>query len=227
MKTLSIKGIKREKFGKSFSKKLREEGNIPCVVYGGKENIHFSAPKNSFSKLVYTPNIHKVELNIDGSKTEAIMQDIQFDPITDNIIHIDFIQLNPKQKVSMEVPISLIGNPIGVREGGNLRLNLRKLLIKALPEHLPENIEVNVENLRIGDKIRVENIENKDVDFLNPKQDVVVAVKRARVVIALEDEEDGEEGSEGESDGAEAKTDAAKETSDTPKENSEEKKSGE
>ena len=222
MKTLSITGIKREKFGKSFSKKLREEGNIPCVIYGGKENIHFYAPKNSFSKLIYTPNVHKVELNIDGGKTEAIMQDIQFDPITDNVIHIDFIQLDPNRKVSMEVPVALVGNPIGVREGGNLRLNLRKLLVKALPENLPENIKINVESLRIGDKIRVEDIENTDVNFLNPKQNVIVAIKRARVVIALEEEEE-EEGEEG-SDGAEAKTDAAK---DTPKENGEEKKSEE
>jgi len=221
MKTLSITGIKREKFGKSFSKTLRQEKNIPCVIYGGKENVHFSAHENSFTKLVYTPNIHKVELNIDGNKIEAIMQDIQFDPVTDNIIHIDFIQLDPNKKVSMEVPVTLVGNPIGVREGGNLRLNLRKILINSLPENLPENIEINVERLRIGDKIRVEDIEKKDVDFLNPKKDVVVTVKRARVVIALEEEEEGENA------GTEAKNDDSKDTSDTPKEGGEEKKSGE
>ncbi len=225
MKTLSIKGIKRENVGKSFSKKLRKDGNIPCVIYGGKENIHFSTHKNNFLKLVYTPNVYKVELDIDGGKLNAIMQDIQFHPLTDEITHVDFIELMPGKKVTMETPVKLIGNPIGVRNGGNLRLNLRKLLVRAMPENLIENIELNIEHLRIGDKIRVSEIENENIELLNQKHDVVVAVKRARVIVEEEEEEEeegaegaeGAEGTEG-AEGADKKDDAAKENVDSKEE---------
>ena len=150
MKSITINGSKRESVGKSSSRLLRNAGQVPCVLYGGEGPIHFSAPELAFSKLVYTANAYTV-VNAFGEKESynAILQDIQFHPVSDKILHIDFYQLFDDKKISMDIPVKLNGNPIGVKLGGNLQRNKRKLRIKALPTNLPDNIAVSYTHLTL------------------------------------------------------------------------------
>ena len=144
MKSITINGSKRESVGKSSSKALRNAGQIPCVLYGGDGPIHFSAPELAFSKLVYTANAYTVVIALsDNESYSAVLQDIQFHPVSDKILHIDFYQLFDDKKIAMDIPVRLVGNAIGVKLGGNLQRNKRKLRIKALPTNLPDNIEID------------------------------------------------------------------------------------
>ena len=197
MKSVSIKGIARVDLGKKFAKQLRTEENIPCVIYGGNnEPIHFYAHSNEFRKIVYTPDVYLIDIVIGDEKYRAIMGDIQFHPVTDKILHIDFLRAFDDQNVKINIPVNITGNSIGVRNGGRLAINMRRLLVEALPENLPEAIEVDISNLKIGTSIRVSEITIDQVAFLNNNDDVVVAVKTARAAI-LEEEEDLGEVAEG------------------------------
>jgi large subunit ribosomal protein L25 len=211
MKSITINGSKRESVGKSSSRLLRNAGQVPCVLYGGKGPIHFSAPELAFSKLVYTANAYTVVIAFGEKESyNAILQDIQFHPVSDKILHIDFYQLFDDKKISMDIPVKLNGNPIGVKLGGNLQRNKRKLRIKALPINLPDNIEIEIAELNIGDKVYITQLFNENYDFLHPDNTVVCQVRRARAALVVESEEgEGEEeGSEGtpkESESAEGK----------------------
>ena len=149
MKSISIKGSKRESVGKKATKALRNAGQVPCVIYGGDQPIHFSAPELAFKNLVYTPDAHMVEIEVDGTKVRAILQDIQFHPVTDRIMHIDFYQIFDDKEVTMTIPVRFTGNSKGVRNGGVLRKNNRKLRVKALPDNLPDFIEADITELKI------------------------------------------------------------------------------
>ena len=206
MKSITINGSKRESVGKSSSKALRNAGQIPCVLYGGEGPIHFSAPELAFSKLVYTSNAYTVVIAL-GEKEQfsAIMQDIQFHPVTDKILHIDFYQLFEDKQISIDIPVKLNGNAIGVRLGGNLQRNKRKLRVKALPTNLPDSIEINISELNIGDKVYITELSNENYEFLHPDNTVVCQVRRARAAMALATEdEEGEEGDETSEEGAES-----------------------
>jgi len=199
MKSITIKGSERESVGKKATKALRNAGKVPCVVYGGEKPLHFSANELSFKKLVYTPNAHTVVVELEnGDKVDAVMQDIQFHPVTDKIIHIDFYQLFKDKEVTMNIPVRLQGNSPGVKNGGRLLFRKRKLTIKALPDNLPDFFDVDISKLKIGDNISVETLLNDDFSVLHPDSTVVVQVKTAREVIEVEEEEEeGEEGVEG------------------------------
>ena len=198
MKSITINGSKRESVGKKATKALRNAGQVPCVLYGGDQPVHFSAAELAFSKLVYTPNAHTVVIALGDTSYNAVLQDIQFHPVTENILHIDFYQLFDNKEIAMDIPVVLTGNSIGVRAGGVLRRNRRKLRIKALPTNLPDFIEVDISNLRIGNKVYVSQLPSEDYKFLHSDNTVVCQVKQSRVSIAeLEDDEDGEEGTEG------------------------------
>lgn len=199
MKSISIKGSKRESVGKKATKALRNAGQVPCVIYGGDQPLHFSAPELAFKKLVYTPDAHTVEIELEGTKVRAILQDIQFHPVTDRIIHIDFYQIFDDKEVTMTIPVRFIGSSAGVRNGGVLRKNNRKLRIKALPDNLPDFIEADITNLKIGNKLYVTAFENEDYKFMHPDNTVVCQVRTSRVAIIVdeEDEEEGEEAAEG------------------------------
>jgi large subunit ribosomal protein L25 len=184
MKSISINGTKRAAQTKQETKTLRAEGKVPCVLYGGKEQIHFSAPEMSFKGLVYSPEVHTVDLNIDGTNFQAVMKDIQFHSVTDKILHIDFLQLSDDKKVSMEIPVKVSGNAVGVRAGGQLLNKMRKVKISALPKHLPDFIEVKIDKLEIGDSIRVRDIQMEGVDILDSPNNVITAVKTTRAVVA-------------------------------------------
>ena len=198
MKSITIKGSERESVGKKATKALRNAGKVPCVVYGGEKPLHFSANELSFKKLVYTPNAHTVVVELEnGDKVDAVMQDIQFHPVTDKIIHIDFYQLFKDKEVTMNIPVRLQGNSPGVKNGGRLLFRKRKLIIKALPDNLPDFFDVDISKLKIGDNISVETLLNDDFSVLHPDSTVVVQVKTARAVIEVEEEEEEEEGVEG------------------------------
>lgn len=207
MKSITIKGSERESVGKKATKALRNAGKVPCVVYGGEKPLHFSAEEIAFRDLVYTPNAHTVVVDLEGGKQlKAVMQDIQFHPVTDNILHIDFYQLFDDKEVTMNIPVRLQGNSPGVRNGGRLLFRKRKLVIRALPDNLPDFFDVDISKLKIGDNILVESLLSDDFTILHPDNTVVVQVKTARAAVTVETEEEEEEGIEGEAaaEGAEA-----------------------
>ena len=205
MKSITINGSKRESVGKSSSRLLRNAGQVPCVLYGGEGPIHFSAPELAFSKLVYTANAYTVVIAFGEKESyNAVLQDIQFHPVSDKILHIDFYQLFDDKKISMDIPVKLNGNPIGVKLGGNLQRNKRKLRVKALPTNLPDNIEIDISELNIGDKVYITELFNENYEFLHPDNTVVCQVRRARAALVVETEEgEGEEGEEGAEEGSE------------------------
>lgn len=199
MKSITIKGSERESVGKKATKALRNAGMVPCVVYGGEKPLHFSAPELSFRDLVYTGAAHTVKVDMGEGKLKAIMQDIQFHPVTDKILHIDFYQLFDDKEVTMNIPVRLQGNSPGERNGGRLLFRKRKLAIKALPDKLPDFFDIDISKLMIGDNITVESLLNDDFEILHPETTVVVQVKTARAAIVEEvEDEEGEEGVEGE-----------------------------
>ena len=203
MKSIKINGSKRESVGKSSAKVLRNAGKVPCVVYGGEKPVHFSADEISFSKLVYTPNAHTVAISFDGeSEINAIIQDIQFHPVSEKILHIDFLQLFETKEVTMTIPVKYEGNAPGVRnEGGILSKNKRKLSVRALPKDLPDYIKADISNLNLNDKITISEVSDDSFKFLHPDNMVVCQVKMSRASLSLstddEEEEDGEESGEG------------------------------
>ncbi|MDV7137317.1 50S ribosomal protein L25/general stress protein Ctc [Maribacter sp. TH_r10] len=205
MKSITIKGSERESVGKKATKALRNAGKVPCVIYGGEKPLHFSADELSFKNLVYTPNAHTAVIELDnGDKIDAVMQDIQFHPVTDKIIHIDFYQLFKDKEVTMDIPVTLEGNSPGVRSGGRLLFRKRKLTIKALPDNLPDFFNVDISKLKIGQNISVESLRNDDFTILHPDTTVVVQVKTARAAVAVEEDEEDEEAEGAEAPAAEA-----------------------
>ncbi len=180
MKSITIQGQKRESVGKKSTKALRDAELVPCVVYGGKEPLHFSTEEKSFKNLVYTPEAHTVSIEVGGQTIPAVLQDIQFHPITDRILHVDFYQLSADKPVVMEVPVKITGRAKGVVAGGVLRQSFRKLKLKAVPANLPDEIVVDVTPLKIGNKIYVGDIKNDAYTFLHPDNAVIAAVKMSR-----------------------------------------------
>lgn len=180
MKAITIQGQKRESVGKKSTKALRDAELVPCVVYGGKEPLHFSTEEKSFKNLVYTPEAHTVSIELNGETISAVLQDIQFHPITDKILHADFYQLSADKPVIMEVPVKVTGRAKGVVAGGALRQSYRKLKVKAVPANLPDEIVVDVTPLKIGNKLYVGDIKNENYSFMHPDNAVIVAVKMSR-----------------------------------------------
>ena len=195
MKSITINGSKRESVGKKSTKALRNAGQVPCVIYGGDKPVHFSAEELAFSKLVYTPNAHTVVIALGSDTVNAVLQDIQFHPVTDRILHIDFYQLFDDKEIAMNIPVNLIGKSPGVANGGSLMRNKRKLRVKALPSNLPDFIEADISPLKIGSKLYITELINENYNFLHPDNTVVCQVKRSRVTIEEDEEElEAEEG---------------------------------
>ena len=203
MKTLAINAKLRESVGKSESKALRNQGNVPCVLYGGEKQVCFYAHENDFRNLVYTSDVFIVDLNIDGETHQAIIQDLQFHPVTDKLTHIDFLEIFPNKEVTVSIPVVLEGVSIGVRNGGVLLFRRRKIITRAIPSKLPDAITIDINDLKIGEFIYIKNLRNEEYSFLAPDNAVVVGVKTARNIIeeVEEDPEEGEESTEGEGTG--------------------------
>ena len=220
MKSLAISVNKRENVGKADSKALRNQGNVPCVLYGGEKQVCFYAHENDFRKLVYTPDVFVVELSINGEKKRAIMQDIQFHPVTEKILHIDFLEVFDDKPIVVSVPVILNGLAVGVRNGGNLMFRRRKIITKGLVHNLPDSIEIDIQHLEIGQFIYIKDLSVEGCQFLAPESSVVVGVKTARAAIEeevdIEDEEseetEGGEGNEGSDEGKSEEKSADKES---------------
>ncbi|MDP2540002.1 50S ribosomal protein L25/general stress protein Ctc [Tenacibaculum discolor] len=180
MKSITIKGSQRESVGKKATKALRNAGKVPCVLYGGDKPVHFSADEKSFKPLVYTPDVFTATIELDGVTYNAVLQDIQFHPVHDSILHVDFYQLFEDKAVTMDIPVRLVGSSKGVMVGGALRHNLRKLKVKALPANLPDFIEADIAELEIGNKLYVTELKNDKYTFLHPDNTVVAQVRMSR-----------------------------------------------
>lgn len=180
MKVFELKGEKRSDLGKKATKALRVAGNVPCVLYGGEENVHFFVSEKALAKLLYTPHVYIVKAVVDGKQYEAVMREIQFHPVSDKVLHIDFYQLFPDKPVVVEVPVKLQGFSVGVQAGGKLVLNTRKLKVKSLPAQLPDELTLDVTNLGLGKAIQVKELAFEGVELMNAKDVVVAQVKLTR-----------------------------------------------
>ncbi len=190
MKKVTIKTELRKTLGKKAAKKLKAKQHIPCVLYGlKKENIHFHAYKNEFRKIIYTPDTFLIDIDIDGKIHNAIMHDIQFHPVTDDVIHIDFLRYSNEIPIKIELPVKTIGVAKGLLDGGNLQIQRSKLFVYALPEKLPEYLEVEVTDLELGRSIKVGDLSFEGVELIDPANSVVCAVKITRLAKSMTDEE--------------------------------------
>ena len=211
MKSITINGSQRESVGKVATKALRNAGMVPCVVYGGDKPVHFSAPELSFKNLIYTPDVHTVVIVLeDGVKVNVILQDIQFHPVTDRILHMDFYQIYDDKEVMMEIPVRITGNSRGVKNGGVLRVVTRKLRVKALPANLPDFIEADITEMKIGEKMYITDVPSDNFIIQHTDNTVICQIRTSRVAVEDEEAEEAEEGAEGEAaaEGAEAPAEA-------------------
>jgi large subunit ribosomal protein L25 len=183
MKSISIKGSERESVGKVATKAARNAGMVPCVIYGGSQPVHFQAEAKAFKSLVYTPNAHTVAIDLGGKTYNAILQDIQFHPVSDAILHIDFFQLSDDKEIVMEVPVNIVGTSPGVLLGGVLNLNQRRLKVKALPKNLPDFVEANISELQMGNKLYVTKLATNNFKLMHPDNTVVCQVKISRAAM--------------------------------------------
>ena len=183
MKSITIKGSERENVGKKATKAVRDAGMVPCVIYGGNQPVHFVADERAFKDLVYTPNAHTVVVELNGTSYNVIMQDIQFHPVSDKILHIDFFQLSDDKEIIMEVPVKVTGTSPGVLLGGVLRLNQRRLKVKALPKILPDFVEANISELQMGNKLYVTKLETNNFKLMHPDNTVVCQVRISRAAM--------------------------------------------
>ena len=180
MKTFELKGSKRESTGKKATKADRKESLVPCVLYGGDEVVHFTVTKEGIRKLIYTPEIYIVDLSVAGKGYTAILKDTQFHPVSDALLHADFLQIYEDKPVVMEIPIVLEGLAQGVKDGGKLSMNMRKLKVKGLYKNFPEKLVINIENLGLGKTIQVGALNFDDLELMNVKDNVVAAVQLTR-----------------------------------------------
>jgi large subunit ribosomal protein L25 len=186
MKSVSIECTPRENVGKSAVKSLRKQKMVPCILYGGKDNIAFAANVKAFKKIVYTPEVFVINLNIDGNEHQAVMKDIQFHPVTDEILHVDFMKVEEGKPMVLNIPVKLSRVAPGVKQGGKLHTKIRSLQVKAKPADLPDFIEVDINRLNLGKSIKVGDLKVKGLEILNAKNTVIASVKITRVVVIEE-----------------------------------------
>jgi len=192
MKTLDIKGSQRTELGKKSSKQIRRDGNVPCVIYGIEKNIHFYAHENSFKNLVYTPDAHIVNLDLEGKVHKLVLHEIQFHPVSDKISHIDFIEISDNKPVVIDLPIKITGDSVGVKAGGKLRVKKRHLRVKGFAGDIPEFLLIDITDLKIHHSIKVGDLAYDKIELLDPKITTILSVATSRVV----QKEEGEEGAE-------------------------------
>ena len=184
MKSISIKCTKREVLGKKETKRLRVLGLVPGVLYGGDAPVHFYAPEKEFKSLIYTPNVYLVDLDIDGTVCQSIIQATQFHPVREQLLHVDFLRTSGDKTVKVQIPVKVEGFAKGIRNGGKLKLNLRTLKVKAMVKNLPDSILINVDDLDIGQSYKVASLERENLEFLNAKAVPVVTIMITRAAKA-------------------------------------------
>jgi large subunit ribosomal protein L25 len=188
MKTIEIKGSFRTELGKKSSKLTRKSGSVPCVIYGKKENIHFQAPELSFKNLVYTPEAHLVKLCIEDKEYKAVLKDMQFHPVSDKILHADFIEVFEDKPVVIGIPIKVTGDSVGVIAGGKLSIKKRNLKVKGLPSDLPEFLLIDITNLKIHESVKVGDLSYEKIELLDPKKSMVLTIATSRVAQKTDEE---------------------------------------
>lgn len=207
MKEVSLSGSLRANVGKKDAKTVRNSGFVPCVVYGSGKQTHFSVKHTDLQKIMYSPDVYAITINVDGSKVKAIVQDYQQHPVTDKFMHVDFLELSEDKLVKVDIPVTCFGRSIGVMNGGRLQQVFRKLTVVGYPKDIPDTIEIDISPLRIGSSVRVKDLESDGFKLLSAANAVVVSVKMSRGALDEEEEEEeelaeGAEGAEG-ADGAE------------------------
>ncbi len=202
MKTFELNAVKRQETGKKASKQTRKEGLIPCVLYGGEKSVHFAAPINDFRHLIYTPHVYLVKLSVDEEKFMAVIKEIQYHPVTDAILHVDFLEVLDKKPVEIGIPVRTEGFAKGVQAGGKLKIEMRRLKVSGLSENLPDMLTIDVTKIGLAESIKVRDLKFDNLELLDPKSAVVISVKLTRVAKGMaaeageEGSEEGEEGSE-------------------------------
>ena len=180
MQTIQINATARNEFGKKFAKAARREGQVPCIIYGGGEEKAFTIDVKELKQLIYTPNSYIVELNIDGVIEKAVMREVQFHPVREQVLHVDFYRVQEGKPVAVNVPVRLTGNAEGVKIGGKLALSARKLTVKGLVEFIPDEIVVDVTPLKVGQTIFVGDLKEENLTFITPATTAVCAVRVTR-----------------------------------------------
>lgn len=186
MKIVSISGSVRQSVGKKDAQKLRKDNKVPCVLYGGTEQIHFSTHEDSFKDIVFTPETCFIDINIDGKTTRAILQDIQYHPVNDSIVHADFLQISDEKTITLSIPLEIEGNSPGVMRGGKLVKKFRRITVKALPQNMPEKIVASIAELDIEQSIKIADLKSDKYELMHPERNVVVSVISTRSVVAEE-----------------------------------------
>ena len=219
MKKIQISAEKRTELGKKSTRELRKTDHVPCVMYGGAEILHFHAHENDFRHIVYTPSAYIVEVKLGDQVHKAVMQELQFHPVTDKLNHIDFVEVFDDKEVTVELPISLTGDAIGIKNGGKALQRRRVLKVRGLIENMPENLEIDITDLEIGDTIKIGDLSYDNLEILDPSRSMIFAVVSSRISKGMEAgdeelaeaEEAAEEGDEAAEEGDEAPAEGAEE----------------
>lgn len=180
MKTITIEGQIRTEFGKAATRQLRSEEKVPAVIYGGAKEINFSAPASAFKNIVYTPDFMLAEIKVEGNSYKCVLKDLQFGKVSDQLIHVDFLELVGDKKVTVSIPLKFTGVPAGVKEGGKLVVKMKSLKVKTLPKHLSENIELDITELKLNENIRVQDVKAENMEILNSPRIPVASVTMTR-----------------------------------------------
>ena len=180
MKTITIEGQLRTELGKRATRQLRSQDKVPGVIYGGANEINFSAPSMAFKSLVYTPDFQFAEIKLNGDTYRCILKDLQFDKVTDKLIHVDLLELVEDKKVIASIPLKFVGNPVGVKDGGKLHIKMKALKVKTFPKYLRENINVNIDNLELNGNVRVEDVQVENYEIMNSPRIPVASVTLTR-----------------------------------------------
>ena len=203
MKSVSLSGSLRENVGKKDAKRSRKEGKIPCVIYGGESQIHFTLPELTVDKIIFTPEIFIFNITIDGKEYQTILQDIQYHPVTDKVLHVDFLEITKGKDVVVGIPVNFVGVAPGIIKGGKLQVKYRKLRVKGNIDNMPEFIELDVSKLDLGNSIKVRDLSLDNLQVIEIPNAVVVQVKMARGAQSDEEEEGEEEGEAAEAEATE------------------------
>jgi large subunit ribosomal protein L25 len=180
MNTITIEGQLRTGFGKAATRQLRSEDKVPGVIYGGEKEINFHAPASAFKNIVYTPDFMLAEVKIENASYKCVLKDLQFDKVSDKLIHVDFLELVGDKKVTVSLPVKFVGIPAGVKEGGKLVIKMKTLKVKTLPKHLKENIDVDISKLELNENIRVEDVKAENMEIMNSPRIPIASVTLTR-----------------------------------------------
>jgi large subunit ribosomal protein L25 len=197
MKTIEINGSIRKELGKKSSRDLRKENNVPCVLYGGKEILHFYSHENNFTKLIYTHDAHLVKLNLADKVIKCVLKEVQFHPVTDRIMHLDFIEVADDKPITINLPINVTGDSVGIKAGGKLRIRKRNLLVKGLTTDIPDFLPIDITELKIHQSIKVGDLSFDKIELIDPKKLMILGIATSRVAQKTEEEVEAEETPEG------------------------------